>query len=231
MGSAPDWGTSLNRGVDYDHHMSSPVPAHSAAPESPPEEARNARERILEAATSFFQQYGYEGTSISRIARAAEMTPANIYWHFPSKLDLLAQVLLSLYQTSYVELAGSVGDGSASERLSNYVKAYVRIQLTELDENCNFGYASLASALEPDARHELVMSGRPYLELLRQILRQGIDEGEFEVSDMTVTSYAISSMCEYVFTWFRAGGRLTDEAVQDHYAVLALSMVRRKDPR
>jgi AcrR family transcriptional regulator len=154
------------------------------------------------------------------------MVPANIYWHFPSKHDLLNEVLHSLYQLSYEELASSIGEGSASERLTDYVKAYVRIQLTVLDENCNFSYASLASSLTPEARRELMRAGRPYIELLREIMRQGVQAGEFEIDDLTVTSLAVSSMCEYIFTWYRSGQRLSEAEVQEHYAGLVLRMVR-----
>src|SRR5699024_8908264 len=98
------------------------------------------------SAIKFFQQYGYEGTSVARIAAAAGMTPANIYWHFPSKIDLLAEALRSLYTTSYEALAQAAQNGTAIERLNNYSRAYIWMQLTELDENCNFGYASLASS-------------------------------------------------------------------------------------
>lgn len=186
----------------------------------------SARDRILTSAISFFQQLGYEGTSISRIAKAADMTPANIYWHFPSKLDLLEEALRALYEASYPGLAEAAGAGPAETRLENYARAYVRMQLTELDENCNFGYASLASSLSADRQRELLQSGRPYLALLREILDQGRDEGVFEMTEPKVTAFAISTMCEYVFTWFRAEGALSVDEVGQEYARLALRMAR-----
>lgn len=186
-----------------------------------------APDRILAAATRFFLQFGYEGTSVTKIAREAGMTPANIYWHFPSKLDLLREVLHSLYRNSYKDLAAAVGDGPAPERLTQYVKAYIDIQLASTDAQSNFGYSSLASALNPEDQKELTASGRPYIDLLRDILRQGIDDGLFGVGDVTVTAYAISTMCEYVFTWFRPGGRMDVEQVGEHYSALVLQMVAR----
>ncbi|MEU1517538.1 TetR/AcrR family transcriptional regulator [Streptomyces sp. NPDC005811] len=190
-------------------------------------DGHGARERILAAATRLFQESGYEGTSVSRIAKAADMTPANMYWHFPSKQEVLAEVLSSMYRRSYEELASAVPAGGAVERLSAYVRAYVRIQLTEVGEHRNFGYASLASALPPEGQDEVNRVGRPYLELLREILRQGVAEGEFEIDDLKVTSYAISTTCEYVFTWCRADGPLPFDEVGENYVRLILRMVRR----
>lgn len=185
-----------------------------------------ARERILNAAIRYFQQYGYEGTSVSKIATAAGMTPGNLYWHFPSKLDLLAEALQTLYQDAFEIIAKAVGDGTAEERLTSYVRAYVTVQLTELDENCNFGYASLASALGSEQRRELLRAGRPYLDLLHGILEQGRSEKVFAIDEVTVTAFAISTMVEYVFTWYRAEGPLSVDEVGDFYAQLALRMVR-----
>lgn len=189
------------------------------------EDAMGARGRILGAAIRFFQQYGYEGTSVSRIAAAADMTPANIYWHFPSKIDLLAEALRTLYNDSYAALAEATDGGTAEERLAKYARAYVRMQLTELDENCNFGYASLASSLSSEKRRDLMRAGRPYLDLLRDILEQGRSNGVFTIEEPTVTAFAIATMCEYVFTWYRTGGHLSVDEVGQQYAELVLRMV------
>lgn len=188
------------------------------------DDAVGARERILAAAIRYFQQYGYEGTSVSRIAAAAQMTPANIYWHFPSKIDLLAEALHTLYVEAYGVLAQAAREGTAEERLANYARAYVRVQLAELD--FNFGYATLASSLTAEKRHKVLASSRPYLDLLRDILEQGRNEGAFATEEVTVTAFAISTMCEYVFTWYRPGGHLSVAEVGDWYAQLALRMAR-----
>ncbi|OUZ11173.1 hypothetical protein BHE97_04790 [Aeromicrobium sp. PE09-221] len=188
------------------------------------DEESPARERILAAATRFFRQFGYEGTSITKIAKEAGMTPANIYWHFPSKLDLLREVLHAVYLNSYADLAAAVGDGTAEERLADYVQAYAAMQLTSPDARSNFGYASLASSLSLEDQRELIQTGKPYVNLLREILQQGVDEGSFVIENLAVTSFAISNMCEYVFTWFRDHGRLDAEQVGAYYAELALRM-------
>jgi AcrR family transcriptional regulator len=185
-----------------------------------------ARERILAAAITLFQESGYGSTSMTRIARAAKMTPAAIYWHFPSKQELLAEMLKSMYRRSYADLQGSVRDeGPARERLGDYVRAYIRIQLEELGERRKHSYATLASSLTEEDQRELGRLSRPYVELLQEILRQGIAEGEFDCEDVSFTSYAISAMCEYVFTWFRTGGRLTIEEAADRHFEFVLRMV------
>lgn len=51
------------------------------------------RQRILEVALGLFAARGYEGTSIRDIAEAMDMTKAAIFYHFPAKDQILANIL------------------------------------------------------------------------------------------------------------------------------------------
>ncbi len=55
--------------------------------------AERRRERILAAALEVFARRGYDGASMGEIARAADITAAVIYDHFPSKASLQVEVL------------------------------------------------------------------------------------------------------------------------------------------
>jgi AcrR family transcriptional regulator len=53
----------------------------------------STRERILDAATSVMRARGMARATTKEIARAAELSEAALYKHFPSKEDLLLRVL------------------------------------------------------------------------------------------------------------------------------------------
>lgn len=50
------------------------------------------RERILEAALSLFETLGYEATTVTEIARRADIAYGTFFNHFPSKLHLLREI-------------------------------------------------------------------------------------------------------------------------------------------
>ena len=52
----------------------------------------NRRQRVLEAAASRFLRHGYSAASMRDIAADAGMQVGSIYYHFPSKADLLTAV-------------------------------------------------------------------------------------------------------------------------------------------
>lgn len=55
---------------------------------------------ILDAAASQFRTYGYDATSVDRIAALAEVSKRTVYNHFPSKEELFAETLVQLFQSS-----------------------------------------------------------------------------------------------------------------------------------
>jgi AcrR family transcriptional regulator len=52
-----------------------------------------SRDEILDAASRMMSLRGYDGTSIADIARESGLPNSSIYWHFNSKLGILAAVM------------------------------------------------------------------------------------------------------------------------------------------
>jgi AcrR family transcriptional regulator len=53
---------------------------------------RATRRRILDAAVELFQEKGFRATSLTDIAKAAEIRKATVYHHFPNKAMLLDEI-------------------------------------------------------------------------------------------------------------------------------------------
>lgn len=95
-----------------------------------PERMRDRYETILAAASRAFAEKGYETTSITEIARAAEVSDGLIYKYFTNKRDLLEHVLRAFYERIIEDLAAKVARGKGfgeqlyiliSEHLSTFV--------------------------------------------------------------------------------------------------------------
>jgi AcrR family transcriptional regulator len=186
--------------------------------------ARSAREsEIRRVAGELFLRHGYEGTPVTRIAKAAGMTPANLYWYFSSKEQILQAVLVGLYRSSFEALQqADRSDANASERLQSYVRTLVRTQLSENVEDTRFGYLTLQASLDDDATTEIAEWQRAHRTLLKQILRQGIADGSFDIPDLSVVASMVTTSAEYVVLWFKDSGRLSRDEVADLFAALAL---------
>ena len=58
------------------------------------------RDAIVVAAIAEFREHGFAGTSMDRIAAAAEVSKRTVYNHFPSKDELFAAILSQLWERS-----------------------------------------------------------------------------------------------------------------------------------
>jgi len=64
-----------------------------------------------------------------------------------------------------------------------------------------------------------------YEQRLAEILSEGVAEGEFEVVDIQVATFAILALLTGLTTWYRPGGRLTKAAIVAAHEKLVLSSV------
>jgi TetR/AcrR family fatty acid metabolism transcriptional regulator len=76
-----------------------------------PERMRDRYETILAAASRAFAEKGYETTSITEIARAADVSDGLIYKYFSNKRDLLEHVLRNFYERGIADLGTKVARG------------------------------------------------------------------------------------------------------------------------
>lgn len=54
----------------------------------------------MQAAIEEFRQHGFNGTSMDRVAAAAEVSKRTVYNHFPSKEDLFEAILMLMWERS-----------------------------------------------------------------------------------------------------------------------------------
>ena len=69
--------------------------------------ASSTKQRILGIARELFARQGYTGTSIADIARELGTSTAALYYHFPSKADIL-RALIAEPLGAYTRLLGSL---------------------------------------------------------------------------------------------------------------------------
>jgi AcrR family transcriptional regulator len=75
----------------------------------------DTKHRILAIAAELFARQGYTGTSIADIARELGTTTAALYYHFPSKADILGG-LLAEPLAAYERIIASLDSGTPAPR-------------------------------------------------------------------------------------------------------------------
>jgi AcrR family transcriptional regulator len=67
--------------------------------------AARTRMEILQASIDLFARRGILATTMNELARAIKMTPGALYWHFPTKEDLLLAAMEELHRRFIGEFA------------------------------------------------------------------------------------------------------------------------------
>lgn len=81
-----------------------------------------ARDKILETASLLFAAQGYDGTSLSQVAREAKVSKALIFWHFETKDHLFREVVARTIEPYAMKL--DLEGMSEPEALSKLVDHY-----------------------------------------------------------------------------------------------------------
>ena len=118
------------------------------APERPAR-LENGRRDLMDIAIDCFARYGYQGTSIDRIAKAAGVTKGALYYHFKDKEELLFEAVterVGEFERHVIRDVGSIqrrGGGAARvadacfdhATMSNHRRFIVTLMVEALDTN------------------------------------------------------------------------------------------------
>lgn len=182
----------------------------------------DAAGRLLRGAVGLFAARGYGGTSTREIAESAGMSPAAMYVHFPTKAELLFQIVGTVHGSAHEAVAGAGGSG-VGERVRAMVFALAAFH-AEHRQAARVTQNELA-ALDPE-RWQAIRAMRDATEgLFLAEIGRGAREGAFDVADLPGTVRAIMSMCVDVARWYSPDGPRTPEEVGALYAHLAARML------
>ncbi|MFE5027285.1 TetR/AcrR family transcriptional regulator [Streptomyces sp. NPDC056656] len=184
----------------------------------------DAARRLLIAAVQAFAERGYHATTTRDIASRAGMSPAALYIHYRTKEDLLLRISRIGHEKALEILKDAAAEeGTASERLSEAVRSFVRWHAARHLTARVVQYE--LDSLGEEHRPEIVALRRESDATVREIINDGVKAGEFDVPDVPGTTLAVLSLCIDVARWFNTEGRRTPDEVGALYADLVLRMV------
>ncbi|QDF02476.1 TetR/AcrR family transcriptional regulator [Myxococcus xanthus] len=146
------------------------------------ERAARTRMDILEAAIHLFARRGFLATTMADLSRAIRMTPGALYWHFPTKEDLLLAAIEELHQRCLraFQLPGDDRELPAREQFQAICE---RTHLL-LREHREYGiFFAMLAAEAADSNAQVAEAIRDKLALyattLERLIRHGQQMGEF----------------------------------------------------
>lgn len=165
--------------------------------------ARQAQ--LVECAIDALVEVGYAGTSIAEIARRAGVSKGVVTYHFPSKDDLLGEVVASLYRTAGEQISEAAG---GSDSVMGELTAYIRSNLAFVADHPRHVRAVMEVAA--NVRPGGVPGGEdPLIAHLRDLIERGQAAGE--LADVNAGVLAVTIRASIDAAAVRAACDLTAE--------------------
>ncbi len=182
------------------------------------------RSEIVRVASDLFFQKGFTQTSMDEIAAQLGIGKPQVYACFQSKVALLAAVCnLTTLLAAGVAAEAEVAEGTPTERVEYVVR--------ELSRRVIDGRKHLAvlfretKHLPPTGTAELAQNFHSFNRSFENLVREGLETGEFQVRHPAIVTHAISGMTTWMYSWFNPEGSLPADDVIEEMVQLALAMV------
>jgi len=138
-----------------------------------------SRQRVFAAAAAEFATHGYAGANMDRLARAARLNKAMIYYHFKSKAALYREILRDMFGAVRERVAAvAASDATAEDK----IRAYIAAIAAEAEARPHFPPIWLREIAEGAGHVDAVTLGyvREVLTALGGIIADGVRAGRFQ---------------------------------------------------
>lgn len=142
------------------------------------------RDAIYLAAIALVNQHGLAGTSMSMIAKVANVSPATLYIHFENKEDMLNKLYLMVKEAASGPLLEGIEEGmDVRQAFDCFIRNQVGYYLVN-KEAFSFQDQFFNSAV---IRSDVLEAGLSFYSPLMSIYKRGIEEGKLINVDMSLS--------------------------------------------
>jgi AcrR family transcriptional regulator len=172
--------------------------------------ARSATaERLFDIAAELFCERGYAVTTTREIAAAVGIQQASLYYHIPSKEDLLFRICVSSLEHLHAKVASAVRKTSDPlDRIHALARTHLRTILRHQHRNVTM--LNELRALSGPHRIIVVALRRKYADLVRTVLEEAQSAGAVRADIEPRYLYlALLNILNWAVLWFRRGQNLS----------------------
>ncbi|WP_039019010.1 TetR/AcrR family transcriptional regulator [Halocynthiibacter namhaensis] len=171
--------------------------------------------RVRSAAEQLFARHGYASVSMRRIAAEVGVQAGALYLYTKDKQALLFD-MMDAHMVALLEAWQDIDPaGAPMQRLEALVRFHIRFHM-ERQDAVFIAYMELRN-LTPDNYAAITERRKAYEQVFEGIVSDGLAAGDFAVEDAHLSAMAVIAMLTGVNTWYREGGRLSLERVEEIY--------------
>lgn len=175
------------------------------------------RQAIVDTSAHVFARKGYHATGIAELCAANDLGKGALYHYIGSKEELLAAIHDRVMDEVMLgaDRVAEAG-GTPSEQLAGLGEELLDVIHRYPDHVWVFLHEF--PALTGERAEQFRRRRREYERRVEDVLRAGVESGEFRELDPRLTAMAWLGMHNYTYLWLRPGGRLSARDVAKPFA-------------
>ncbi len=180
------------------------------------EEASLRKQDILLEAAALFREKGYLASSQRELAQRAGIKVATLYHHFPSKQDILFQLMQTTMDDMVARLSVILdATVDAEEQLRKALIFQINYTIDGSDQT--YITDDELRNLNPENYLKIVSRRDAFQNLYEKIFAKGCQQQSWQVPDCKLLARMVVLMGSSVYRWYKQGGPLTTEEVAEQY--------------
>lgn len=178
---------------------------------------------LLVSAVLCFSRQGFHATTTRDITTAVGLSPGALYVHFPSKEDVLFEIVRTGHARALDAIESQPDDGDVVEYVRRLVTSHVAWHARHhtVARVCQYELA----ALSPEHLAVVLDLRQRFSDVLRSAVTRGARAGVFAVPDVNRVVRAVLSLGIDLVRWYELDGADSPDELGAFYADLALRMV------
>ena len=160
----------------------------------------DTKEKIYKKASELFLKQGYDNTPMSHIAKALGLSKAGLYHHYPSKENLLFDIINYFKEKDFDPVyKEAVKIPDPEERLIFFLRKY-----TEILTGSAYGRITIHEArrLKPYHFKKTEKVWRMTFDIIKNAISEMQALGKAKDINSAFAAFAVIGMCTWTFYWF-----------------------------
>ena len=180
-----------------------------------PRKKSTTKNRIVKAAWNLFYKYGYHDTTVEDIIKLSKTSKGTFYHYFKGK-DALLSTLSDLFDQKYEEISTSM-DPTLNAREKLLLLNHELFYMIETSIDLKLLASLYSSQLITKDSRSLLDDNRYYFQLVRDVIAEGMQTGEFKNTSSVEELTKIYTMYErsLLYDWALCEGDYSLSAYSD----------------
>ncbi|MCB0737033.1 MAG: TetR family transcriptional regulator [Bacteroidetes bacterium] len=178
--------------------------------------------QIQETAEELFRERGYSATSMRHLAAELGIEPASLYSHIKSKEEILSSICFGMADTFFAAIEPILkANKTNAQKLRAMIVAHTSVVLKNVNASTVF-FHDWRHLSEPNFS-EFKSLRKAYEHAFKQILAEGVANGEFAVADLSFCVKTLFSAMNMTHEWYKPEDALQHQEVGNKLANLLLN--------